>query len=143
MTPGQRMDFVEAARTFLGVPFRHQGRTRRGMDCIGLVVLSLRAAGVSVADRTDYGRTPTAARKLWDSLVAELGPPALTRATPADLQPGDIVAMSWGVAGEAHVGIVWAHPEGAGLIHTEASIGEVVEQRIDAGMAALITGVWR
>jgi cell wall-associated NlpC family hydrolase len=30
---------VSAARSWLGVPWRHQGRTRQGVDCAGLVVL--------------------------------------------------------------------------------------------------------
>ncbi len=29
---------VNEARTWIGVPFRHQGRSRMGVDCIGLVV---------------------------------------------------------------------------------------------------------
>jgi cell wall-associated NlpC family hydrolase len=48
--------FVAAARGFLGVPWVHQGRSERGMDCVGLIVLSMRACGVDVPLTADYGR---------------------------------------------------------------------------------------
>lgn len=47
-------DLVEAARKYIGVKFQHQGRTRRGCDCLGLVVMSMRDIGMAPNDRTDY-----------------------------------------------------------------------------------------
>ena len=34
-----RIKIVECARQYLGVPFRHQGRSKLGIDCAGLVLL--------------------------------------------------------------------------------------------------------
>lgn len=48
--------FLAAARGFLGVPWVHQGRTERGVDCIGLIVLSARAVGLEVPLAAEYGR---------------------------------------------------------------------------------------
>lgn len=48
--------FITAARGFLGVPWVHQGRTERGMDCVGLIVLSMRAIGIDAPLTADYGR---------------------------------------------------------------------------------------
>jgi cell wall-associated NlpC family hydrolase len=48
--------FVAAARGFIGAPWVHQGRTQRGMDCVGLIVLAARAAGLEVPMKADYGR---------------------------------------------------------------------------------------
>lgn len=48
--------FIAAARGYLGVPWRHQGRTDKGMDCVGLVVLALRAIGVDAPLTATYGR---------------------------------------------------------------------------------------
>jgi cell wall-associated NlpC family hydrolase len=48
--------FVSAARGFLGVPWVHQGRSEKGMDCVGLVVLSARAAGIEAPLTANYGR---------------------------------------------------------------------------------------
>lgn len=46
---------VAAARAAIGTPFHHQGReVGVGLDCIGLVIIALRAVGLSVHDRTDY-----------------------------------------------------------------------------------------
>lgn len=50
--------FINAARSYIGVPWVHQGRTRRGLDCIGLVVVSARACGLDVPLLSRYGRTP-------------------------------------------------------------------------------------
>jgi hypothetical protein len=49
---------VAVARTLLGVPCRHQGRTRQGVDCAGLVVLVGRGLGLADYDTTAYGRRP-------------------------------------------------------------------------------------
>lgn len=46
---------VEAARAMVGVPFRMHGRSRKGIDCVGLVIHSLSAAGLQVEDAFDYG----------------------------------------------------------------------------------------
>lgn len=54
-------DLVVQARTWLGVPFRHQGRGRAGLDCAGFVVALLKAAGELPSNYTEpanYGRTP-------------------------------------------------------------------------------------
>ena len=47
---------VAEARTWLGVLWRHQGRTRAGIDCVGLLVCVARALGLSDYDSTGYGR---------------------------------------------------------------------------------------
>lgn len=48
--------FILAARALLDVPWVHQGRSERGVDCIGLVVLAARAAGIEAPLAADYGR---------------------------------------------------------------------------------------
>ena len=50
---------IASARACIGTPFHHQGRAIGiGLDCIGLIVVALTAAGFSVRDRSDYGRRP-------------------------------------------------------------------------------------
>lgn len=49
-------EFVAAARGYIGVPWVHQGRSMRGVDCIGLVVMAARDCGLDVDMRADYGR---------------------------------------------------------------------------------------
>jgi cell wall-associated NlpC family hydrolase len=129
----------EAARRYLGVPFKHQGRDPAvGIDCVGLGQLACRDCGVAVPDWTDYARHPHAGL-LESRLRAVFGPPH------SDMQPGDIVAMRF--AGDRgpvrHVGIVGEHPHGLSLIHTDSRLGRVVEHRIDDHWRARIAGVYR
>ena len=54
-------ELIDEARRWLGVPYRHQGRTPTGgFDCIGFVVWCLQQRGVLPAEfeRRDYGRLP-------------------------------------------------------------------------------------
>lgn len=53
---------LDEARTWVGVPFLHQGRTRNGVDCAGFVVALMRSAGQLPADFQDvcnYSRRPS------------------------------------------------------------------------------------
>jgi cell wall-associated NlpC family hydrolase len=130
----------DAARAYLGVPFVHQGRTRFGLDCIGLLSLALRDAGLEryvdhPENRADYSRTPHMG--LLEARMRRIfGPPV------ADMQPGDVVALRY--AGPIrHVGIVGDHPHGLSLIHTDSHLGRVTEHRIDDRWAKRIALVFR
>lgn len=52
---------IAEARTWVGVPFLHQGRTRHGVDCAGFIVAMMRSAGALPPDFCDirnYARRP-------------------------------------------------------------------------------------
>lgn len=49
---------VEVARSYLGVKWKHQGRSRAGVDCVGLVIIALHDCGIPINARANYGRTP-------------------------------------------------------------------------------------
>jgi cell wall-associated NlpC family hydrolase len=126
MTPA---DFIAAARSYVGVPFRHQGRTRHGVDCIGLVVCAARDIGLTLADRTDYPRDPNGLLPL--EMARQFAP-------VESPQAGDILLMRF--RGEPqHVAIL----AGATLIHGYASIGRVVEHGLDAKWRRRIVATYR
>lgn len=126
MTPA---DFIAAARSYVGVPFHHQGRTRHGVDCIGLVVCAARDVGLVLADRTDYPRDPNGL------LPVEM---ARQFAAVESAQGGDILLMRF--RGEPqHVAIL----AGTTLIHGYASIGRVVEHGLDAKWRRRIVATYR
>ena len=126
MTPA---DFIAAARSYVGVPFRHQGRTRHGVDCIGLVVCAARDIGITLADRTDYARDPNGLLPL--EMARQFAP-------VESPQAGDILLMRF--RGEPqHVAIL----AGETLIHSYASIGRVVEHGLDAKWRRRIVAAYR
>ena len=81
-------ELYEAARKYLGSPWLDHGRTRKGLDCVGLVVLSIRDAyGVDVNPK--------------NTLHRHMPPGEFIRATAGhwvrvpkqEARPGDVVAM--------------------------------------------------
>lgn len=129
---------ADSARQFIGVKFRHRGRSRTGLDCVGLVVAAYNALGVALPDFRLYGREP-----FRDGLLrhteAALGPPVSE--APMD---GDVVVIRYHV-NPHHVAIVGARDYGGQtaltLIHSEGSIGRVLEQRLTPDVK--ITHVFR
>lgn len=136
-------DLVAASRAYLGTPFRHQGR-RSGLDCLGLVSVAHRDAGLRVLDRTDYGRLPDLAR-MKAALDGQLV--RLTRTTP--LAAG-MVALFEERLRPAHYP-VWLHlglmTGPASFIHARGpeELGPgVVEHRLDEqSWAPRLLGLWR
>lgn len=53
-----RAEVQAAARTWVGVPYRHAGRSERGLDCIGLVVVVARHFNVPHVDHQHYTAWP-------------------------------------------------------------------------------------
>lgn len=144
-TDEQRIAFVANARTMLGRPFRHQGRTLAGMDCIGFLGLCVaRTLGIGLKPRSDYGRLP-AQQKLERELTAHLGVPLALGALPREfaLQPAQVVTCTW-YENPSHVAIVVPHPDyGVGLIHSYLNAQKVVEHGVDAVWRSRIIGVWQ
>lgn len=137
---------VASARKYLGVPFKHRGRTPSGLDCAGLVWLAYVDLGYTPPDIARYGRTPHR-DGLMQAMEDALGAPVWRgRAVPRDLlQVGDVVVMRF-VEEPHHVAIVADSPtHGLGLIHcySSAVIDRVVEHGLDAMWQSRILAVFR
>jgi hypothetical protein len=130
----ERHDIVTCARQFLDVRFVHQGRSREGLDCLGLLIATAREAGldfeampVTEIDVPTYGRRPDT-----QFLKAQLDR-FLTPILPSALAPADIVLLK--VEGSPqHLAIISDYPMAGelGMIHAYAPAHKVVEHRYDA-----------
>jgi len=118
---------IAEARSYVGVKWRHRGRSRFGVDCAGLVVAALRAGGVTIRDRIDYGRNP------WkDGLEREFRDHFGDPIPFDDAVPGDVVIMCWDSRQRepAHAGILSDGKYGLQIIHSH-SHSVVAEHGID------------
>ena len=126
-------DFVAAARTWVGVPFRHQGRSRRGVDCVGLplaVGVELGLVQVSRIRPPDYGRLPRAGQ-----LEEELLRTCLPCGEPV---AGGVVCIRF-VRHVHHLAIC----TGSTLIHSYQAAGRVVEHSYGAPWLRRTVSAWR
>ena len=125
-------ELIRIARTWLGVPFAHQGRSRTGVDCGGLLICIGRDAGLDIAEPPVYSASPDP-----DLIRVQLATHCDEIAIQ-DCQPGDVIWLSF--AGDPrHVGLV----TDIGLLHAWAKPAKVVEHRIDATWQRRIRAAWR
>lgn len=110
-----REAFIAEARSWAGTPYVHQGRNRHGVDCIGLLLVTCWAIGLTDYDVTGYGRTPNA-----DFMMRECDR-LMTRTT--DPRPGDVLLMRFHREPQ-HILIL---TEPARVIHAWADADRVVE----------------
>ena len=110
---------IDAARKYLGVAYSHQGRTRFGLDCIGLVIRVAHDLGLSNYDVRQYSRVPSGKRmqRLLKENCSEIA--------IKDAKPGDLLHMSLDKQPQ-HVCIL----TDKGMIHADSRHG-VVEHRLD------------
>ncbi len=115
---------VEAARTFLGVPFRHQGRDRLGLDCAGLIIAAYGLCGDKLHDLPAYGREP------WKDGLRAAIEVSFKKAPDDQMLPGDVLLFRL-TKEPQHVAMVTDR----GMIHAYGNVGRVVETDLCA--------VWR
>lgn len=116
-------DVVTAARAHIGTVWRHQGRSREGVDCLGLVLLVAHQLGLTDFDTRDY------ARQAKDESMLEQCREHLIEIPRAAARPGDIAVMRFGT--NRHIGIFGDYVYGGlSLIHAFSQAPRrVVEHR--------------
>jgi cell wall-associated NlpC family hydrolase len=121
---------IAEARSYVGVPFRHQGRDRRGLDCVGLVLVVGQTLGLfpRALDLARYGRLPSGELMLR---VQEHCRPL------AAAQPAALVIVAW-TRVAAHVALC----TGPTLIHAYQSVGCVVEHGYRARWLRMTHSAW-
>jgi hypothetical protein len=111
-------DFIESARSYMDIRWRHQGRSRMGVDCVGLVICSLADIGVEVPDMRGYRRSP-------DPIFVEH---IRNNSLPAEGPlPGTLGIFRDGTQ-PCHVGIFATMHGEVSLIHAYAGVGKVLEE---------------
>lgn len=128
--------FIEGARQLKGARWRHRGRKPWAVDCVGLVVLAGKHAGLNTGDESRYGREPWEDR-LRDGLRDRFGGPV------TDWRAGDIALIRWRHGEPSHLGIIADHPNGGlSLIHAHNLHG-VVECSLSGPYRSCIVEVYR
>ncbi len=129
ITPEQ---LVDQARQWLGVRYRHQGRTRFGADCLGFISGVLAELGSMRAIEVlplNYGRAPRG--ELLDVLSKNC--------RQIELQPGALILFRWpNTQDPSHAGIF----TGENVIHADQLLGRVVEHGYRAVWVKLTISTW-
>lgn len=129
-------DLVREARTYIGVRWLHQGRSREGVDCVGLPAVVAADLRGLVLQLPDY-QTRTTDEQMLKICRQHLAPVAT-----ADAQPGDVVVL--GFERQRHMAMLGDYPGGGlSLIHAYLPNRKVVEQRLDSVWAGRILAAFR
>lgn len=134
-------DVVTAARGWTGVRWRHQGRSRDGIDCAGLVIKVAHDLGLSEFDTKDYARQAT------DETMLALCREHAIEIAMKDARPGDLVVLRFG--NQRHIGFLGDYLHGGlTLLHAYSHHPrKVVEHRFDEtwlrAVNAQLIGVFR
>lgn len=132
MTP---KEVVVEALKWEGVPFRHQGRSHLGVDCIGFPVCILRAKGHLPTDFKDnpcYGHVPNTSEFL--DTVRKF-------CTPIEkIEDGCLVVVQWyGAKFPSHAGII----DGKYMIHAYERVKRVVRHGYQQPWIRLTHSIYR
>lgn len=129
----QSFEVVEIARTFTGTPYKHQGRSKAGLDCIGFVIVTAHKLGLFEFDFNNYGRVPNG------SLETEVEKHCTKLS--GGLVEGALVLFKLSAIPH-HCGIVTKIGEDWGIIHAYENVGKVREHRLIEWWRSKIVGVY-
>ena len=120
-----RDDIVAEARSWVGTPFRHQGRRKgKAVDCAGVVIETGKELDLLDYKEEGYATQPDPTR-MGALLERYLDP--IDR---GDLKPGDILWMRF--IEPMHLAIFSRLQDGRdGVIHAYSNVGRCVEHGLD------------
>ena len=122
---------IDEARRYLGVPFRHRGRSIAGLDCAGLIIIVYRKLGLMPNDfeETLYNKMPSI------GLVEKTLSQFCTKKETAE--PGDILMLSF-LDNPCHM----AFYTGETIIHAYNPRSKVVEEACCQKWQNRLTGIY-
>jgi cell wall-associated NlpC family hydrolase len=130
-------DIVTEARTWIGTRWQHQGRSREGVDCAGLVIEVGKAVAGSSFDIRDYPRIAT------DEQMVETCSKLLTRVPAAAIEPGDVLVFAFDR--QRHMAIAADYVFGGlSIIHAYSlAPRKVIETRLDEKWLSRLLAAFR
>lgn len=134
ITPDQ---VIAAARTYTGVRWHHQGRSRAGIDCLGLLICVAHDLKLTEFDVSGYGLHPNG------DLSAGLHEQCIAQPPGTLPSPGLVAEMRFD-AEPQHVALIVPYfGGGAGLLHAMSQFPRrVVEHRLDDLWRSRIVGLY-
>lgn len=121
-----RADVIAAARSWEGVAWRHQGRSREGgIDCVGLIIMVARDLGLSGYNDIPYGRRPNPQQFMDRLKVGGAIPSSLPQ-----MKAGDMVILR--DYAPVHCGIIGYLDGDETVIHSHQPRKRVIEDGLDA-----------
>ena len=120
-----RREIEAEGRRWIGVPWRHQGRSEHGIDCAGLVVMVGRCLGLTDYDNTCYGRRPDSLKFVEHFLRG-----GAVQKSVGDALPGDILIFRQNIY-PCHCGLLTERAGVPMLLHAYAPRRKVVEEFFD------------
>ena len=139
----KRQEIVRVARSFLGVPFLHQGANRAGMDCRGLLMtvyahdLKLVDYDVSDPDYFIYARDPD--KDKFRTLLDR----HFERIDPSEAREGDVLVMQFKTEPQHTAIVTDTSRQPMRIIHASSKYGRVVEHDLDAFWSKVVVGGYR
>lgn len=133
--PMTKSELITATRTWIGVPYQHQGRSRIAVDCAGMLQMMLtetHSLPKNFHAPKNYGRIPT----------GELREVIERYCTPAPAgESGSIALIVWpGFTEPSHLGLL---TEEGTIIHCYERVGKVVEHGYREPWVRMTYGCYR
>ena len=120
-----RQAIVDNARTWVGVPYKHMGYNRKGVDCVGLLTgVALELQLIAQPPKLVYAQCPS---------VAYFTEQAYNNLNPVDRKASELVAgdvatfFASDSSGAQHFAIVGELYGGKTMIHALAKYKKVIE----------------
>ena len=130
-------DVVAAARGYKGTPFRHQGRTRFGLDCVGLIITVAKELNLMKCDFLGYSKDV----QIKDGFMPRFREAGLKEVQFEDRRIGDVLVMHENRF-PCHAAFITSL-EPMSVIHAYARRRRVVEERYTSALHAQFAGLFR